>query len=110
MLVVRKPREKDPNSHLYDYDLKENQMMISDWTHKPIENYQPGTGLDPLKTDSILLNGRGTTPGYNGSAAIFCVECGKNYLFRICDGGSGNCQMRVSVRILNTCTWDDYLV
>jgi hypothetical protein len=61
--VVRTPRDYDPNGNLYDYDLPEHKIFISDWLHLPSDDHFPGlrganSGQD---ADSFLINGRGRT-------------------------------------------------
>lgn len=60
-LIVRQTPERDPHSHLYDYDLSTHVLIISDWMHDPSVNRFPGkrfnqTGQNP---DSLLINGKG---------------------------------------------------
>ena len=56
-------REKyDINSNLYDYDLKEHVIVLTDWsdemfTSSKYENFLYANGDDTL--DSILIQGRG---------------------------------------------------
>jgi hypothetical protein len=62
-LVVRAPKDYDPNGHLYDYDLPEHKIFISDWLHLPADDHFPGlrganSGQD---ANSFLINGRGRT-------------------------------------------------
>lgn len=69
-IVIRQPKSKEPNKKLYDYDGLDNVMFISDWMHKNIPSYFPGTtfrnlGQDP---DNILVNGKGQ---YTVNSLIF---------------------------------------
>jgi hypothetical protein len=62
-LVVRVPKDYDPNGNMYDFDLPEHKIFISDWLHLPAEDHFPGlrgsnSGQD---ADSFLINGRGRT-------------------------------------------------
>lgn len=60
-LIVRQTPERDPHSHLYDYDLSTHVLIINDWMHEQAVAHYPGkrfneTGQNP---DSILINGKG---------------------------------------------------
>lgn len=62
-LVVRVPKDYDSNGYLYDFDLPEHKIFISDWLHLPADDHFPGllrqnSGQD---ADSFLINGRGRT-------------------------------------------------
>ncbi|EZA47754.1 hypothetical protein X777_15521 [Ooceraea biroi] len=60
-LIVRDPPSANPHYNLYDEDLPEHVIVISDWMHElSLERY-PGRyrnnrGQDP---DNYLINGRG---------------------------------------------------
>jgi hypothetical protein len=61
--VIRSPKDYDPNGNLYDYDLPEHKIFISDWLHLPADDHFPGlrganSGQD---ANSFLINGRGRT-------------------------------------------------
>lgn len=52
-IIVRQAPSKDPNSHLYDYDLTTHVMLISDWLHEDAAERFPGrlavnTGMTKL--------------------------------------------------------------
>lgn len=59
-LIVRQPVEMEAHNHLYDHDLPEHHILISDWMHSYGEQYFPGLpsskGIFP---NSVLINGRG---------------------------------------------------
>jgi len=60
-LVVRIPREVDPSSRHYDFDIRAHTVVITDWMHATADSRFPGhlvrdTGQFP---DSYLINGRG---------------------------------------------------
>jgi hypothetical protein len=61
--VIRSPKDYDPNGNLYDYDLPEHKIFISDWLHLPADDHFPGlrganSGQD---ANSFLINGKGRT-------------------------------------------------
>jgi hypothetical protein len=62
-LVVRVPKRQDPNGHLYDFDLPEHKIFITDWLHLPADDHFPGLrGQNSgQNADSFLINGRGRT-------------------------------------------------
>lgn len=41
-LVIRQPPNKDPNSHLYDFDLTTHVILLSDWMHEDASERFPG--------------------------------------------------------------------
>lgn len=60
-IVIRQAPSKDPNSHLYDYDLTTHVILLSDWLHEDAMERFPGRlavnqGQDP---DTLLINGKG---------------------------------------------------
>ncbi|EAT47201.1 AAEL001672-PA [Aedes aegypti] len=55
--VVRNPL--DVNADLYDFDLSEHVILLSDWTLDSVERWVPGQQSTQMKVDSILVNGRG---------------------------------------------------
>jgi len=62
-LVVRVPKDYESNGYLYDFDLPEHKIFISDWLHLPADDHFPGlreqnSGQD---ADSFLINGKGRT-------------------------------------------------
>jgi hypothetical protein len=62
-LVIRSPKDYDPNGNLYDFDLPEHKLFISDWLHLPADDHFPGllkanSGQD---ANSFLINGKGST-------------------------------------------------
>uniref|UniRef100_A0A182NBB3 Uncharacterized protein n=1 Tax=Anopheles dirus TaxID=7168 RepID=A0A182NBB3_9DIPT len=57
LFVVRSAT--DINRHLYDYDLTEHHIVISDWTLDMVEKFVPGLQSSTVRMDSILINGRG---------------------------------------------------
>jgi hypothetical protein len=62
-LVVRTPKEYDPNGNLYDYDLPEHKIFVSDWKRTLADEHFPGLrGADSGQdADSFLIDGRGRT-------------------------------------------------
>lgn len=59
-LIVRKAN--DTHTHLYDYDLKEHTILISDWMHYNAEMFAAGLPTlepGPLPVN-VLINGKGT--------------------------------------------------
>ncbi|XP_055589939.1 uncharacterized protein LOC129742118 [Uranotaenia lowii] len=99
--VVRNP--KDVNIDLYDYDLTEHVMLLSDWTKESVEQWIPGQQSSQMQVDSILINGRGRF--YNVSyekydrvpLTVFRVEPKKRYRFRLISGGSQYCPFQLQI-------------
>ncbi|KAF7277936.1 hypothetical protein GWI33_009052 [Rhynchophorus ferrugineus] len=67
-LVVRKADKIEPHRKLYDLDLKEHLIILSEWS-------------DPSTSKTLLINGK--APSERGSAlSLFTVQPGKRYRFR----------------------------
>ncbi|CAH0550161.1 unnamed protein product [Brassicogethes aeneus] len=104
-LIVRQSPKRDPHSKLYDEDLPEHVMLISDWFHEGTNEKFPGRliagqGQNP---DSILVNGKGrfiypdsgeetVTP-----LEVFTVTKGKRYRFRMINAFCSICPAQVSI-------------
>lgn len=63
-LVVRQSRQMDPHSRLYDYDLSEHVIMISDWlgelgVAKFVAHHHDDGDNKPT---SMIINGKGRLP------------------------------------------------
>lgn len=103
-LVVR--QACDPNAHLYDYDLVDHYILLSDWNNFVAESWLPGIRNSDTMPDSLLINGFGSytnletnQTSYAPIAVFYCQkEC--RYRFRICNGGGHHCPMEFSV-----CIW-----
>lgn len=103
-IVVRQPPSKDPNSHLYDYDLTTHVMLISDWLHEDAAERFPGrlavnTGQDP---ESVLINGKGQfrdpNTGFmtNTPLEVFTITPGRRYRFRMINAFASVCPAQVT--------------
>lgn len=56
---MRAPEHKNPNKYLYEHDLREHTVILSDWMHHLAEEDFPGmTSRSPL-SQSVLINGHG---------------------------------------------------
>lgn len=99
-LIVHQPKDEDTNAKYYDFDLSEHHLVICDWVHKEMESFEPGVFVNAA-ADSILANGRGSIPGYNGgTSTVFCVKPATRYRFRCLNAGSYNCPAQITVCIL----------
>ncbi|XP_026329608.1 laccase-5 isoform X2 [Hyposmocoma kahamanoa] len=103
-IVVRQPPSKDPNSHLYDYDLTTHVILISDWLHEDAAERYPGrlavnTGQDP---ESVLINGKGQfrdpNTGFmtNTPLEVFTITPGRRYRFRMINAFASVCPAQVT--------------
>ncbi len=104
-IVVRQPPSRDPNSHLYDFDLTTHVMMLSDWFHEDAAERYPGrlavnTGQDP---ESILINGKGQfrdpNTGFmtNTPLEVFTVTPGRRYRFRMINNFCTVCPAQLTI-------------
>ncbi|XP_037922319.1 oxidoreductase OpS5 isoform X2 [Hermetia illucens] len=104
-IVVRQPPSRDPNSHLYDFDLTTHIVLITDWLHEDAAERYPGrlavnTGQDP---ESVLINGKGQfrdpNTGFmtNTPLEIFTVTPGRRYRFRMITAFSSVCPAQLTI-------------
>jgi hypothetical protein len=56
--IVRQSPQRDPNSHLYDYDLDEHILTLSPWSHE-VSAYSLDVD-ENMKMSSVLINGEGS--------------------------------------------------
>nr|CAH7756546.1 unnamed protein product [Callosobruchus chinensis] len=104
-MVVRTPKSRDPNSHLYDFDDPTHVIMINGWMHQHSIEKFPGlwtrnTDQDPV---NLLINGRGKwiNPRFGNVSdspfEIFHVEPGNRYRFRMINAMSSPCGCVIKV-------------
>ncbi|XP_066596702.1 uncharacterized protein [Prorops nasuta] len=104
-LIVRVPKSQEPNGFLYDEDLAEHIMVISDWMHElSLEHYPGKVRSDIGQTpDNILINGRGkytdpvTKRKNNIPYYVFNVDPGKRYRFRVINGFGTVCLAQLTI-------------
>ncbi|KAH1017377.1 hypothetical protein HUJ05_008024 [Dendroctonus ponderosae] len=103
-LVIRQPPNKDPNSHLYDFDLTTHVILLSDWMHEDASERFPGrlavnTGQDP---ENVLINGKGQfrdpNTGFmtNTPLETFTMTPGKRYRFRMINSLASVCPAQLT--------------
>lgn len=63
-LIVRQSRQADPHSSLYDYDLPEHVILVTDWLGElTVEKFVAHHHDDgDNKATSMLINGKGRIP------------------------------------------------
>lgn len=101
-LVIREAN--DPNADLYDYDLAEDSVLLTDWDNHMGEDNDPGIRkvLATLPS-SVLINGHSSyhdtkTDVYKfAPMAVFYVQRGKRHRFRIANTGSHVCPFGITV-------------
>ncbi|GAB6021782.1 hypothetical protein CHUAL_004359 [Chamberlinius hualienensis] len=108
MLIVRQPPREDPNDSLYDLDLSDHAILVSDWditigsdgTKFHLEVLNNLTYKPPL-----LINGKGQKEPFtrdNGSVIYtplqeFKVKSGFKYRFRMCNNANSECPTKISI-------------
>ncbi|XP_063699608.1 uncharacterized protein LOC134830148 [Culicoides brevitarsis] len=99
-MVIRRG-DKEPHRQLYDFDIKEHTMIVSDWVHDYAEMFVPGLpsrapGMNP---ENILINGKGIYPEFNTKSPIevFKVAKNKKYRFRFINSASFSCPVQVQM-------------
>lgn len=94
-LIVRD--SNDPNAELYDYDLTEHAILLSDWSNRMSEDQVPEL------PNSILIDGFGNylnpaTDEYPyAPIAAFYVQRSKKHRFRFANAASYICPFEISV-------------
>ncbi|KAJ9592214.1 hypothetical protein L9F63_001215, partial [Diploptera punctata] len=104
-IVIRRPKEEDPNGHLYDEDLPSHVVTIMDWFHRNSDEHFPGLITpDPVPYATyFLINGKGryedpdTGITTKSPYAEFRVIPGKRYRFRVIGATCDNCYTTFSV-------------
>ncbi|XP_014215269.1 L-ascorbate oxidase-like [Copidosoma floridanum] len=99
-LVVRESRETEPASRLYDVD--EHMIVVNDWTSTSgseayVLEYQNSRAQDP---HTILVNGFGRFNDNRSELlplAVFEVEQGKRYRFRMANLVVQDCPVHLSI-------------
>ncbi|KAI9555735.1 hypothetical protein GHT06_018250 [Daphnia sinensis] len=106
-LIVRQSRQKDPHSSLYDYDLPEHVVLVSDWLGElgvakfVAHHHDDGDN----KPSSMIINGKGRIPKPRNELtsnetmplSVFNVKQGIRYRFRLISNGFLNCPIQFSV-------------
>ncbi|XP_076235891.1 uncharacterized protein LOC143180212 [Calliopsis andreniformis] len=87
-LVIRAPEEDEPNADLYDFDLANHVIHLSDWMNEESTGRFPGrnTGVVRQLPESLLINGKGqyrNSTGTYGSMEVITVDPNQRYRFRI---------------------------
>ncbi|XP_013407117.1 uncharacterized protein LOC106171353 [Lingula anatina] len=107
-LVVRQPRSEDPHSNLYDLDLTEHYITVTEWlgelTINKFERHHHKHG--DTMPQSMLINGKGAFKGYHNHVtnehvftpyAYFHVTPGKRHRFRMTSNGIVDCPIQFSI-------------
>lgn len=108
--------QHDPNAELYDYDLSEHSVLLSDWNNYLAESKLFNLKLNPAHPESILINGHGSF--YDKSSdnytyapmEVFYVERGKRHRFRIDNAASQYCPFEFCVSIFSFFTFPIFFV
>ncbi|XP_050452338.1 uncharacterized protein LOC126851972 isoform X3 [Cataglyphis hispanica] len=104
--IVRDPPQLNPFHNLYDMDLPEHVIVISDWMHELSLERFPGrykTNSKGQIPQNFLINGRGNwknpSSGVSTNVALsmFMVEKGKRYRFRMINACSTVCLIEVKI-------------
>ena len=115
-LIVRQPKDQDPNKGHYDEDKYEHVVVVQDWSHElSVTEFNKAVyGNSGSSPSAILINGKGgqtTAPSRrpkictapDGDCPLpqyeqFDVEPGKRFRFRVISTAThSGCGMRVSV-------------
>nr|CAD7439513.1 unnamed protein product [Timema bartmani] len=102
--VVRCPQSEDIHGHLYDHDLPEHTIIMSDWLHVPASMHLPGSShiLNGIP-ENVLINGRGRSTVNSSDDLVpipytkFTVRFGERYRMRIINSGTLICPFQISV-------------
>ncbi len=106
-LIVRQNQINNRHFDAYDFDLSEHVLTLNDWINDPFvakfvqHVHSNGTN----KPESILINGRGvyysnqptSTNVIETPRAVFAVQRGFKYRFRIINAGLLYCPIQFSI-------------
>lgn len=103
-LVIRRTKEQDPSSSLYDYDLPAHVLFLTDWHHEPASDGFPGRIHRDVTVYArhYLVNAKGRyTDVVHGNTtktpyAEFRVIPGKRYRFRIVSAVCTECPASIT--------------
>ena len=99
-MIVRESDDK--NKGLYDLDLKEHYLIIHEWTLNSFQATYPmfmHNGYYSTE-DVMLINGRGALPNHpelDVPLAVFTVQRGLRYRFRLINAGFQYCPIVFSI-------------
>lgn len=102
-LIVRKKE----NQKIFDYDLAEHVIVLSDWMDQLTEDSFPGVKNETTFPQSILINGRGryvdkvTNETINSPLSVYHVDEGKIYRFRLIGASSNVCPLQLQIESHN---------
>src|SRR5207237_10284988 len=82
-LIIRQPKERERNSHLYDYDLPEHEIIVFDWLEDLsmnlfLKHHHSNGGNKP---SNILINGRGLEPKFYAIYEVRRKQITETYYF-----------------------------
>ncbi|XP_043195467.1 laccase-1-like isoform X2 [Amphibalanus amphitrite] len=103
-LTIRQPKELDVHGALFDTDLSEHLILLTDWIKEmAVERFvSHHHSLGTNKPETILINGRGRPVGHHRNSshtplAEFVVKQGLRHRLRLISNGVMNCPLSVSV-------------
>ncbi|KAK9889616.1 hypothetical protein WA026_006990 [Henosepilachna vigintioctopunctata] len=92
-LIVRQPDKLEPHRKLYDEDLKDHVILLSEWAGELTSDFS----VQDDKPKSILINGKALSD-IMSAVSIFKVNKGSRYRFRLAyTGGNFGCAMELSI-------------
>ncbi|XP_063700380.1 uncharacterized protein LOC134830740 [Culicoides brevitarsis] len=103
--VVR--NETSPHQNLYDFDLKEHTVIVSDWMHDDADMFMPGlpTRRPGIVPKNVLINGKGVYVDekrpeqyVNSPIEVYKVKQGSRYRFRFINSGSHVCPVQIQIQ------------
>ncbi|XP_045474292.1 L-ascorbate oxidase-like [Harmonia axyridis] len=93
-LIVRQSDKLEPHRKLYDEDLKEHVVMLSEWSGDLVSEFSANNDVPK----SILINGKTVSEAGTGMS-IFNVKMGRRYRFRLAyASGNFGCPMVLSIQ------------
>ncbi len=105
-IIVHEYIDENPYYSFYDYDLQDHVIVMNDWLNNTaIEKFSGHHHNDGNnKPSSILLNGKGVLEQFKRNnntlftpRAVFSVEQGKKYRFRLINAGVLYCPLEFSI-------------
>ncbi|XP_070537860.1 uncharacterized protein [Ptychodera flava] len=105
-MIIRYPEQDDPHSDLYDEDLSEHMVFITDWLDEitmlkfVAHHHDKGDN----QAEAMLINGKGKRRGYTDGddthytdREVYYVEQSMRYRFRMISNAITFCPMQISI-------------
>lgn len=91
--IVKENDQRD----LFDEDLSEHVIFVTDWMNQLAEDSFPGTLNKLMYCDSLLINGRGNSENVSSPLTLFHVNENLRYKFKLIGATSNICPITFEI-------------